>query len=320
MKKIFPLIATTIIALTGCNSSPKKISFEDVIYQHGEYYSPEDYTIRMNVVSPTGAPSIGLYSFAEAWNGKFFTSSSPSTGVIPMFQSQEYAAIVAPTDSGLNQIMNLGAQYKIAATITFGNFYIVSFGRDADATLNDGDKIVIFQENGIPGKTFKYLYGDLNLTITAVADAPVTKQIIENNGVFNDVSYDYILTAEPIMSATNKTAFIDIQEAFATKSGGKLMTQASIFIRNNVEKEMADEFLFAVKDSIEAGIANPNLIKDKIETLGSTDAQQGAFGVPGAMAKKVMTNNGFNLGFKFVDEIKDDIKEFVRLIDPSVKL
>ena len=320
MKKFFPIIATAILELTGCNSAPKKISFDQETYKHGEYYSPEDYTIRVTVVSPTGAPAIGMYSFAYAWNAKFFTSNSPSTGVIPMFQSQEYGVIIAPTDSGLNQIMNLGAHYKIAATITFGNFYIVSFGRDDDATLNDGDKIVIFQENGIPGKTFKYLYGDLNLNVTAVADASMTKQIIDNNGVYNDVSYDYILTAEPIMSATNKTAFINIQDKFAEKTGGKLMTQASIFIRNDLDKEMADEFLFAVKDSIQAGLDTPDLIKTNIETLGSTEAQQGAFGVPGAMAKKVTLNNGFNLGFRFADEIKDDIKEFVKIIDPSVKL
>ena len=318
MNKIFPLLVTALITLTGCDSSPKKVSFDDTIYQHGEYYSPVDYELDLSVVCPTGAPAIGMYSLAEYWNSKFFTSNSPSTGVIPMFQSQEYSVIVAPTDSGLNQIMNLGAKYKIAATITFGNFYIVSFGRDTDETLNDGDKIVIFQENGIPGKTFKYLYGDLDLTITAVNDASATKLIIENNGVFDGVEYDYILTAEPVMSATNKTAFIDIQNEFATKTGGKLMTQASIFFRNDIDHEKADKFLFAVKDKIEAGLANPDLIKTTIESVGSQSEQISAFGVPGAMAKKVSLSNGFNLGFRYANDIKDDIKEFVKIIDPDM--
>ena len=320
MKKIFLLLATSLIALTGCNSSPKKVSFIDSIYRPGDYYHQENYELDLSVVAPTGAPAVAMYSFVGELNGRLTTSSNPAVGVIPMFQSQEYDVIVAPTDSGLNQIMNLGAKYKIAATITFGNFFVVSFGRDADETLNAGDKIIIFQENGIPGKTFKYLYGDLNLSITTVANASDTKQIIENNGVYDGLSYDYILTAEPVMSSTNKTAFLSIKDEFAAKTGGKLLTQASIFVKNGLDSTKVDKFLFAVKDNIEAGLANPAIIQSAIEQVGSAQQQQGAFGVPGAMAKKVSLNNGFGFGYASAYEIREDIKTIIKIVDPSVKL
>ena len=320
MKKIFPLLATSLIALTGCNSSPKKVSFIDSIYRPGDYYHQESYELDLSVVAPTGAPAVAMYGFVGELNGRLTTSSNPAVGVIPMFQSQEYDVIVAPTDSGLNQIMNLGAKYKIAATITFGNFFVVSFGRDADETLNAGDKIIIFQENGIPGKTFKYLYGDLNLSITTVANASDTKQIIENNGVYDGVSYDYILTAEPVMSATNETAFLSIKDEFAAKTGGKLLTQASIFVKNGLDSTKVDKFLFSVKDNIEAGLANPAIIQSAIEQVGSAQQQQGAFGVPGAMAKKVSLSNGFGFGYANAYDIREDIKTFIKIVDPSVKL
>lgn len=321
MKKIyFPLLFTSLSALVGCNSAPAKTPFEKAIYKPSQSYVIDDYELDLKVVSPTGAPAVGLYSFASKLNSLFFTSSNPATGVIPMFQSQEYDVIVAPTDSGLNQILNLGANYKIAATITFGNFYIVSMGTDADNTLNNGDKVVIFQENGIPGKTFRYLYGDLELTTISVASAADTKLIIQNGGVYDEVAYDYVLTAEPVMSSLNKTAFIDIQKAFKEKSGGKLMTQASVFLKNGLVSEKADKFLYGLKTNIETGLNNPDLIKSGIESVGSTEAQQSAFGVPGAMAKKVGTNNGFNLGFKFAYEIKEDIKQFVNLISPDINI
>lgn len=321
MKKIFPLLATTLIALTGCNSSPKKVSFIDAIYRPGDYYHQESYELDLSVVAPTGAPAVAMYGFVDQLNNKLTTSSNPAVGVIPMFQSREYDVIVAPTDSGLNQIMNLGAKYKIAATITFGNFFIVSFDRDADEVLNNGDKIIIFQENGIPGKTFNYLYGNRGLSVTAVANAADTKQIIENNGVYDGVSYDYILTAEPIMSATEKAPFLSIKDEFKERTNGLVLTQASIFVKNGLNSTKVDKFLFAVKDYIAAGFEDPSVIQSAIESVGSPQEQQGAFGVAGVMAKKVtLNNNGFGFGFANAYNIREDIRNFIKIVDPSVKL
>ena len=150
------------------------------------YYIPslpeEDASYdNLKILAPTGAPSVALYNFAT--NSNFTTTSNPQEGLIPMFKTSEYDIIVAPTQGGLTQIVKQHANYKIAATITFGNFYIVSTGRDADNTFNENDKVLIFQENDVPGKVFKATYGDLNLDITAVAAVSDTKLIIENNGV-----------------------------------------------------------------------------------------------------------------------------------------
>ena len=100
-----------------------------------------------------------------------------------MFKKDTYDVIVAPTQGGLTQIVKQQAEYKIAATITFGNFYLISTGRDEDNTLNKGDKVCYFQKDDVPGKVFNYVYGDLDLFTYDVAAVSDTKAIIENNGV-----------------------------------------------------------------------------------------------------------------------------------------
>ena len=135
----------------------------------------------LKILAPTGAPSIAFYSFAESEN--FTTTTNPQEGLIPMFKTNTYDVIVAPTHGGLTQIVKQNAKYKIAATITYGNFYIVATGHDEDGILNEGDKVLIFQENDVPGKVFKYVYGDLNLDLTAVNAVSDTKLVIENGGI-----------------------------------------------------------------------------------------------------------------------------------------
>ena len=153
---------------------------DDVFYPYDSSLEQADYS-DLKVLAPTGAPAVALYSLAA--NPNFETTSNPQEGLIPQFKTGNYDVIVAPTHGGLTQIIKQNAEYKIAATITFGNFYIVSMGRDEDGVLNEGDKVLIFQENDVPGKVFKYTYGDLNLDVTAVAAVSDTKLVIENNGV-----------------------------------------------------------------------------------------------------------------------------------------
>ena len=44
--------------------------------------------------------------------------------------------------------------------------------------MNKGDKVLAFQEAGVPGKLFKYLYSDLELDVTFLADAAAVKNQI----------------------------------------------------------------------------------------------------------------------------------------------
>lgn len=129
----------------------------------------------LKIICPTGAPAVAFYNYAQS--DKFETAAP-----IPQFMTNNYDVIVAPTHGGIDKLVNANANYTMAATITFGNMYIISTGRDADNTMDAGDHVLFFSENDLPGKVFKYLYGDLGLDTFAVAQASDTKSIIENDG------------------------------------------------------------------------------------------------------------------------------------------
>ncbi len=129
----------------------------------------------VKVICPPGAPAVAFYNHAEDNN---FTTGAP----LSQFLTNNYDIIVAPTNDGLKKIIDEGANYQIAATITFGNMYVLSTGRDKDGIMNKGDHVLYFQKNGIPGKVFNYLYGNLELDTYDVKDAAATKNIIENDG------------------------------------------------------------------------------------------------------------------------------------------
>ena len=153
---------------------------DDYYYEASDPLDGASYA-DLKILAPSGAPSVAFYNFATSEN--FTTTTNPKEGLIPMFKKDTYDVIVAPTQGGLTQIVKQQAEYKVAATITFGNFYLISTGRDEDNTLNKGDKVCYFQKDDVPGKVFNYVYGDLDLFTYDVAAVSDTKAIIENNGV-----------------------------------------------------------------------------------------------------------------------------------------
>lgn len=295
MKKTILSTMALIFALVGCSKEETKLK----------------------ILAPTGAPAVSIYMYGKDDN--FTTTSNPATGLIPNFKTNNYDIIIAPTNGGLMQIKS-GAEFKIAATITFGNFYIVASGKDEDGVINAGDKILCFQENDIPGLVYKYVYGDLGLDVMFVAGVDATKACIENNFSIKEdetttIEFDYVFTAEPVLTATKTTMFKNVQEDFVSKSKGLSITQASIFVSNHANKEKVDAFLIQLEQDIKNAINNPELLKTNMEKVGEAKEQQNKFGVTGAVAMAVTNaNNGFSLGYKKAKDIKDDIQNTVNLL------
>ena len=133
----FNKLIILLLALTSCSGSTSK-------------------QLKLSVLSPTGAPSLAFYNYPT--DAKFETNSNPQNIVAEM-SSGNKDIIVLPTNAGIASI-NKGAPYKIASTITFGNFFLAATGNDEDKTLNEGDNVILFQQNGIPDKVFSYLFKD----------------------------------------------------------------------------------------------------------------------------------------------------------------
>ncbi len=311
MKKYISLMAAALM-LVACNSQPTT--------SNSESKAPEYDRTSLSIIAPTGAPALAFYNYAKV--EKFETNSNPAEGILPLMVAGKKDVVVLPTNAGMQAIINKKAEYQIAATITFGNFYIASMGNDADGVMNEGDKILLFQKGNVPDKIFHYVYGDAfdsNVYyVSAVSDAAaalIGGSFVDAESGDNVVP-NYVMIAEPALTNVlskkeTVSVYADMQAKYKEKSGNKEIFQASVFVKNSLEKALATSFLSSLKEDIEGAIAEPSKLSE-----GMNKASNAAelFGVAPAMAENVLKkNNGMGLGFKYAKENKEGIENFLSI-------
>ena len=315
MKKILLPLLLASLTLVACQK-PNQESKEPCSSEETGF----DRT-SLSIVAPTGAPALAFYNYAGLSN--FETNSNPQTGIIPQMSGEQKDVVVLPTNAGMNVIANQSSKaYKIAATLTFGNFYVVSMGNDTDNTMNAGDTILLFQKNNVPDKIFHYVYGDaLDASIHYVsavdkaAAAVISKTFVDEESGTN-MTPNYVMIAEPALTNalsknTEATVYSDLQSLYKEKSGGKEIFQASVFVKASLEQEKVTSFLSSLKEDVEGAIADPSKLSE-----GMNKASNAAelFGVAPQMAENVLRkNNGMGLGFKYAKENKAAIENFLTL-------
>ena len=313
MKKIFTILLTAL-AISAC--SINGTSQEGGQGEADVFYNPEMFTI----VTPTGAPALAFYNYAGYKN---FETNSVPTNIVAMMNKGEKDVVVLPTNAGVQAIMNANADYKIAATITFGNFYIVSMNNDDNQVMDANDTILLFQKNNVPDKIFHYIYGDtLNSAlhyVSAVNDA--ASAIIGGKFTDADLGEDlvpnYVMIAEPALTNVLSkkgdaiSVYANVQEEYKKKSNNAELFQASVFTKSSLEYEKVKLFLNDLKGDIEDAIADPSKMSagmSKIEDAATV------YGVAPQMAENVLRkNNGMGLGFKLAKDNKEAIKTFLSI-------
>ena len=315
MIKIFPILLTAL-AISACSNNGT--SQEGGQGGADVFYNPEMFTI----VTPTGAPALAFYNYAGYKN---FETNSVPTNIVAMMNKGEKDVVVLPTNAGVQAIMNANADYKIAATITFGNFYIVSMNNDDNQVMDANDTILLFQKNNVPDKIFHYIYGDtLNSAlhyVSAVNDA--ASAII--GGKFTDPDLgtelvpNYVMIAEPALTNVKSkkgdaiSEYANVQEEYKKKSNNAELFQASVFVKSSLEYEKVKLFLNDLKGDIEDAIADPSKMSagmSKIEDAATV------YGVAPQMAENVLRNgNGMGLGFKIAKDNKEAINTFLGIFN-----
>ena len=307
MKKILPLILTAL-AISACSNN--NCSKDET----GASYKPGDFSI----ITPTGAPALAFYNYAEVSN---FETNDVPTNIVGMMSNGEKDVVVLPTNAGVQAIVNKNAPYKIAATITFGNFYIVSMKNDDNGIMDANDTILLFQNGNVPDKIFHYVYGDeLNSAlhyVGAVSDA--VSAVI--GGKFTDPDLgqelvpNYVMIAEPALTKVQIkkgeaiSVYANIQEEYKNKSNNAELFQASVFIKNSLDAKTTDAFLKDLEKDIKDAIADPSKMSTGMSKIEDAST---VYGVEPAMAEAVLRkNNGIGLGFKLAKENKEAINTFL---------
>ena len=302
MKKGLLTLTLLAIARVACGSGKKS-----------------DTPLKLTVATPNGAPALGFYKHLNEENLEI---NADPTNIVGYMAKGNKDVIILPTNAGVQAIKNKGLNYQIAATITFGNFYVASTGNDEDNKMNEGDYVVVFQQNNVPDILFKYVYGDILSSldihyVNAISDA-ATCLVSGKNIADDNASVDYVLMAEPALStALSKNAsakeYSNIQELYAAKTGNKEITQASVFINKNVEKETANELLDDLKDDINELLANPETIDKYVEGMEDVTLASKIGGNAAKVKAMISNNNRVGLGFKKAYENKAAIDAFLSL-------
>lgn len=293
MKKSF-LLLPLLTLLTFCSNSTQN----------------ESNSVSLSIITPTGAPAVALSCIDDTY---LETTSNPNL-LKGFFAAETYSVIVAPTDTGVKAIQE-GCNYKLAATITFGNFFLVATGNDTDNTIDTDDSIVLFQQNALPDKIFHYVYGnDFNNKITYVnnvqtaANAYQSKEVTTADG--NKIPADYVLLAEPKVTALGieTSKIIDLSAKFKEKAQNSNLHQASVFISNKFD---GHEFLENLKSGIEEMKADKQVV---INNMNKVSDPQTFYGMPSAVAANCMAKGTLGIDFKYAKDSVDSIKNYLSIL------
>ena len=300
MKKVF-LLSLIPMVLCGCG---RKDKYKDLRF-----------------VVPTGAPAIAMSAFAEIKG--FETVTDPST-IVPMMAAEQVDVAVLPTNVGVTAINAKKVPYKLLCTITFGNLYVASTGKDDDGVMDADDYIVSFQQGAVPDKIFHYVYGtEFDSALHYVSGAADAAKCLKTGKNLADESkqVDYVLLAEPALTKVLETTptasvYADLQALYKEKSEGLILTQASVFVRSALEEKVVKGAIYkTIEESVNQMIKKSSNITSYMEKV---DDPATIFGVEPEYAVKTMdAGNKMGIGCKLAFEIKDDINKFLTIFGVS---
>lgn len=301
MKKTYTLLLLPLLVLGGCAKTTHELT--------------------LSVMTPSGAPSVAFYNYAT--DAKFNTNNNVTT-INGFMNNGDYDVIVIDTTSGIKAI-EAGAPYKIAATITTGNFYLASTSA-ANNSLDADDTIVLFgNANAVPYKIFSYIFSDFVSKVEFCGGGVDKAAGVLETGVNTATGHnaDWVFIAEPYLYGAKHNAtsilynkdypVINIQEKYREKTTNLPLMQASLFVKNTADKEEAKKLLNNLKGDIQKGIKTPSKIKEGIDKIDDPSLRETKFGRPSDEIEAVMQYNGLGLNYLSAMENKEAIDTFLSL-------
>lgn len=172
--------------------------------------------------------------------------------LVSAFASNSYDIIVAPTNLGA-KLYQSKPTYQLAASITWGNYYLVSKSVIISDDL-EHQEIIAFGQNQTPDAILQYVLEEqvVNITYLDSIASVVSEFILDGSKIY--------LVAEPslsILKATFDLSVVDIQDLYQQKTGKDSYPQASVFVHHTLSdrevKKIKDDF----KNSIHLANEDP---------------------------------------------------------------
>lgn len=296
MKKLFIVVICCIYSLlvTGC--TPKE-------------------EVDINIIVPNGITTFAFMNMlheetelGDNTNVKYDIVNGPEP-LVSAFTSESHDIIVAPTNLGA-KMFNSDIKYKLGATFSWGNLYLVS---KTDLSKEDlaGKTIYAFGQNSTP-----------DIILQSVLEANgLTDVNIEYFNSISDITplllsgkAEVALLAEPVYTVAKGKAtlytVVDLQEEWKSVSGNEQYPQASVFISEkliNKRKDVVDKFLEEFEKSINFVNENTKTAGEYVEAYDTKN--DGVINFPKSIVEQSIPNG--NLKFISAEEAKQFIESYL---------
>lgn len=237
------------------------------------YASCNEKRADITVYMPDGAPALALAGMMSADTDddgvtyRVVSADTISTFVTYEDETKNADVCVMPATAA-SKLLGDGERYKLVATLTHGNLYMISKNAGVSYTAENlsalvGKTVGVLQINAVPGLTFKTIlakhgvpYAELTNTGEAVSDKVNLKAI--SDIAAEDGSLDCYVVAEPaasVQAQKNGYAFVgDLQALYgADEQGNTGYPQAVMVVKNGLLYEDDDwsivDYLQAVASS-----------------------------------------------------------------------
>lgn len=242
-------------------------------------------TYNLLTISPAGAPAFAYYDAGSDSN--FRTDSTPSN-VAKELLSTNYDAVVFDSINGLNSIKSKGANFKLARFLTGGNYYVVSYDKEATAVPTAEDSFGSFGQGLLPDLIFNKLKSDykgwstwntasVNYDANGVSD--IRASLIAKK-------FDYYFIAEPALFAAKAALGDDaskvhvvanVREAWKDYSGSDYFPQGALFIRKSTiasQPSAVETYLKALDARLTVTVDDPATAKKAMDQYSTVATEQ----------------------------------------------
>ncbi|OPZ34194.1 MAG: hypothetical protein BWY98_01173 [Tenericutes bacterium ADurb.BinA155] len=321
-KSTFFILPAAAMLLAACGTQTSSVSSKASSTSEGpsskeasSSSSVDPYTFK--TISPAGAPTLAYYD--QGGNADFVTDTTP-TNVAGQFKTNTYDAIVFDSINALKQIKANSYPFKLSNFITGGNFYVVSYGKDAAAVPTASDTFASFSENGLPDLVFKKLlasYSGYNTwAMPTVTYLPGVSDVLT---ALVSHTYDYYFIAQPALfaakaklgaDASKVNVVANVRNDWKSYSGQTSIPQAALFLRTTsveAHTNVAAAYTYNLNQRIKNSITDPAKVKASIETYSADATVQAAkFGYSAAVAYNVQKDGANGFGMVDPDSIEDN--------------
>jgi NitT/TauT family transport system substrate-binding protein len=277
MKKVLAILILLLI-LSGCKPSES-----------------------ITMIVPYGSPELSQLYMEES-NDYMVDIVQGADPLISAFGSISHDVIFAPTHLGA-KMYNSMPSYLLAASIIWGNYYIIS---NTTYTLEElsNKEVVVFGQNQTSDIIIRYITTTLNIT----PDFIYVDSVSTATSLFISDSNRIVMVAEPSLSLIKQSMpnvkVIDLQQAYLEITGKDSYPQSSVFIKSSLSKHIVEKIM----GDLESSIA---LVNSKITETAELSVSLG-MGMSQAVVESAIPLS--NIRFVHAQDAQTDIVYYFEII------